>query len=78
MVNIDLNELDFNEVGMWPWMAKICLIAIAAVALLGAGYYFGNLPIIKDNFSIVIYGVIVISLAPPILIYFYRKAFVSS
>lgn len=30
------------------------------------GYFFGNLPIIKENFSLVILGIIVISLIPPV------------
>jgi len=31
-----------------------------------AGYFFGNIPIIRDNFSIVIMGIIVASVAPAI------------
>ncbi len=47
-------------------------------ALLFAGYYFGSLPFIKDNFSIVIYGIIAISLFPPIFAFSYRKMFLKS
>jgi membrane-associated protein len=39
---------------------------------LWAGYFFGGLPIIKDNFSIVILAIILISLIPPV--YEYLKA----
>jgi membrane-associated protein len=42
-------------------------------SLLGLGYFFGGLPIIKDNFSIVVYSIIAISLLPPLLAYLYRK-----
>lgn len=42
-------------------------------SLLGCGYFFGSLPIIKENFSIVIYGIIIISLAPPLVAFLYRK-----
>lgn len=42
-------------------------------SLLSAGYFFGSLPIIRDNFSIVIYGIIAISTLPPIFAFFYRK-----
>ena len=42
-------------------------------SLLGAGYLFGTLPIIRDNFSIVVYGIIAISLLPPLLVFIYRK-----
>ena len=42
-------------------------------SLLGAGYFFGNLPVIRDNFSLVIYGIIVFSLLPPAWAFIYRK-----
>jgi membrane-associated protein len=43
-------------------------------SLLSAGYFFGALPLVKDNFSIVIYGIIAISLLPPIIAFVYKKA----
>lgn len=46
-------------------------------SLLSAGYFFGNLPFIRDNFSLVIYGIIIASLIPPILTFIYRKSFAS-
>ena len=36
---------------------------------LGAGYFFGGLPIIKDNFSIVILAIVVISILPAVVEY---------
>ena len=36
---------------------------------LGAGYFFGSLPIIKDNFSIVILAIVVISILPAVVEY---------
>ncbi|RDI48632.1 DedA family protein [Aquicella lusitana] len=44
-------------------------------SLLGAGYFFGSLPFIKDNFSLVVYSIIAVSLVPPIFAFVYRKAF---
>jgi len=44
-------------------------------SLLGAGYFFGALPIIRDNFSIVVYGIIAVSFAPPFIAFIYRKSF---
>ena len=48
---------------------------IWTVLFVGAGYLFGNLPIIRDNFSTVILGIIAISLIPVVLEFFrHRKA----
>lgn len=41
--------------------------------LLFAGYFFGKLPFIKQHFSLVIYGIIAISLLPPILLFLQKK-----
>ena len=35
-------------------------------SLLFAGYFFGHLPFFKDNFSILVYGIIALSLLPPL------------
>jgi membrane-associated protein len=37
---------------------------------LGAGYFFGNLTFVKENFSLVIIAIILISLLPPVIEYF--------
>lgn len=42
-------------------------------SLLGFGYFFGSLSIIKNNFSMVIYGIILLSLAPPLASFFWHK-----
>lgn len=42
-------------------------------SLLGFGYFFGSLPLIKDNFTIVIYGIILLSVSPPLIAMFCRK-----
>lgn len=41
--------------------------------LLGMGYFLGSLPFIKANFTIVIYGIIILSLLPPLLTYLRHK-----
>lgn len=42
-------------------------------SLLAAGYYFGSIPIVKANFSLVIYSIIAVSLLPPVFGFFYHK-----
>jgi membrane-associated protein len=52
----------FNVIGGVMWVS-ICTMA---------GYFFGNISFVKDNFSIVIIGVVIISLVP-ILIEIFRN-----
>lgn len=42
-------------------------------SLLSLGYFLGSLPVIKEHFAIVIYGIIFISLLPPILTFLSQK-----
>jgi len=41
---------------------------------LGAGYLFGNVPVIKDNFSLVALGIVFVSLLPMAFEYFRHRA----
>ncbi len=34
-----------------------------------AGYFFGNIPVVKHNFELVIFGIIFVSLLPPVIEY---------
>jgi membrane-associated protein len=44
----------YNAVGAVAWVS-LCL---------GAGWFFGNIPIIRDNFSLVTIGIVVVSVLP--------------
>lgn len=58
----DMNPLVFmayNFVGAFLWVAL----------LLGVSYWFGNVPIVKSNFSWVILTIIVLSVLPPVIGY---------
>ena len=46
--------ISYNIVGGILW------VVIAALA----GYFFGNIPFVKENFSLVIFGVVIISILP--------------
>jgi membrane-associated protein len=47
----------FNVIGGMGWVCSFLLL----------GYFFGGLPVIKDNFTLVIFGIIFISILPPII-----------
>ncbi len=47
----------FNITGAILWV----------VGLVSAGYFLGNIPIVKNNFSVVIYGIIIVSVLPVVI-----------
>ena len=49
--------LQFNLVGALAWVA-ICL---------AGGYLFGNLLVVKNNFSVVILGIVIVSILPAVI-----------
>ena len=55
----------YNVIGAVIWVG-VCL---------GAGYLFGNVPIVKDNFSLVAIGIVLVSLLPMLVEFVrYRRA----
>ncbi len=47
----------YNVIGGIVWIASFLFL----------GYFFGGLPIIKDNFTYVIFGIIILSVLPPVI-----------
>lgn len=47
----------FNAIGGFLWTTTFCI----------AGYFFGNIPFVRDNFSMVIIAIILISLLPAVI-----------
>lgn len=54
----------FNVIGAAAWVGSLCL----------AGYWFGNLPFIKNNLTLVILGIILLSLLPLVISWLRHRA----
>ncbi len=55
-------------IGKMNWLKFVAYNIVGAVlwciVFLSGGYYFGNIPIVKENFTLVIMGIIVVSFVP--------------
>jgi len=64
-------------VGVMPYSKFISYNVIGGVSwvflFLFGGYFFGNLPVVKDNFTLVILGIIFVSLLPGVITYIQSK-----
>jgi membrane-associated protein len=49
--------LAYNVIGGIGWITSLVL----------AGYFFGNIPIVRENFSLVIFAIIIISVMPGVI-----------
>jgi membrane-associated protein len=58
----------YNAIGAVAWVG-LCVIA---------GLLFGNVPIVKNNFSLVTIGIVVVSLLPVLFEYFRHRTRVES
>lgn len=54
----------YNVAGALLW---VCLFVLG-------GFFFGNMPIVKENFTMVIFIIIVLSILPPVIEYLRHKA----
>ena len=46
--------LSYNVIGGTMW------VAVATIA----GYFFGNIPFVRENFSLVVLGIVLVSVVP--------------
>ena len=52
-----LRFLSFSIVGALVWVISLCTV----------GYFFGNLPVVKNNLTLVIIGIVLVSISPGIV-----------
>ena len=55
--------LSYNIIGGISWVAIFIF----------AGYFFGNIPFVKDNLAVIILAIIIISIIPPMVEYYRHK-----
>jgi membrane-associated protein len=56
--------LSYNVIGGIAWVAL----------LVYAGYLFGNIPWVKDNLSLIVVGIVVVSLIPAITTFLQERS----
>jgi membrane-associated protein len=60
-----VGKMNYSKFGFY----NVIGAAFWVLSMVGAGYFFGNLPIVKENFEIVIIGIILVSIMPGIIEY---------
>jgi membrane-associated protein len=64
-------EMSYRAFALYNVTGGIAWVGLCATA----GYLFGNVPIVKENFSLVVLGIIIVSLLPMVFEYVrYRRA----
>lgn len=56
---------DFPYQRFAKYNISACILWVAICC--GAGYFFGNIPVVQDNFSMVIIGIVIVSLIPAVI-----------
>ena len=58
-------------VGVMPYASFLANSVVGSMAwvglFVGAGFFFGNLPVVRDNFTLVVMGIIAVSLLPMVI-----------
>jgi membrane-associated protein len=53
----------YNVVGGFLWVLSFIIL----------GFFFGNMPVVKKNFTLVIFAIIILSILPAVIEYFRTK-----
>ncbi len=64
-----IGKMTYVRFTLYNVLGSVAWITIFIVG----GYYFGNLPVVKRNFTIVIFAIIIISVLPIIIEYFRQR-----
>ncbi|MBF0456453.1 MAG: DedA family protein [Nitrospirae bacterium] len=64
-----IGRMNYRRFITYSVIGSFCWVGI----FLSGGYYFGNIPIVKHNFTIVIFAIIIISLMPAVIEFLKHK-----
>ncbi|HMS56605.1 MAG TPA: DedA family protein [Fimbriimonadaceae bacterium] len=56
-----MGAMTYQKFIFWSIIAAVIWVTVCV----GAGYFFGGLPVVKDNFELAILGIIAVSVIPP-------------
>lgn len=65
-----IGKMTYTRFTVYNILGSIAWVTIFIVA----GYYFGNLPVVKKNFTLVIFAIIIISVLPIVFEYFRQRS----
>ncbi len=66
---VGMGKLDFKKFMIYNALGGICWV----ILFLCLGYFFGNIPIVADNFSLVVLGIVFLSILPVIIAFIKSK-----
>lgn len=61
-----MNSLQFT-------LYNVCSAIVWIGSLISLGYFLGSLPMVKDHFTLVIYGIVLLSLVPTVIALVHKK-----
>lgn len=67
---VGMGKLDFKKFMIYNALGGICWVLL----FLCLGFFFGNIPVVADHFSLVVIGIVILSVIPVIWAFFKEKS----
>lgn len=64
-----IGEMEWSQFFLYNLVSALLWVA----SLLSLGYFLGSIPFIKEHFSLVLYGMVFLSLLPPTLVFLTKR-----
>ena len=65
---VGMGKLDYKKFMIFNALGGICWVTL----FLSLGFFFGNIPIVANNFTLVVLGIIILSLIPIVITFFHE------